>query len=150
MIAKKILFFLLFSFTVIKAQSADDILGSWMAVDHSVAVKVYKVNDEYRAKVIWFDEKLGSGKPMNSRYDSGNPNPALRSRKIIGMEILEGLEYKPETHSWEHGIIYDASSGRHWDSSVKFGKDGLLNVRGYWKFKWIGKSLSFKKLRSTL
>ena len=60
-------FIILFIFTFFWSQSqlkADDLLGNWIATDNSVAVKVYQINNEYRAKVLWFDEKLGSGKPM--------------------------------------------------------------------------------------
>ena len=125
---------------------ADFVLGSWLATDKSVAVEVYKINDEFLAKVLWFNQKLGSGKPMQMRYDTENPNPALRKRKILGMEILEGLRYNAHNHSWENGKIYDATSGRYWDSSASLTKDGTLKVRGFWKFKWIGKSMTFKKI----
>lgn len=125
---------------------SDFVLGSWLATDKSVAVEVYKINDEFRAKVLWFNQKLGSGKPMQMRYDTENPNPALRKRKILGMEILEGLQYNSSNNSWENGKIYDATSGKFWDSSASLNKDGTLKVRGFWKFKWIGKSMSFKKI----
>ena len=59
--------------------------------DNTVSVKVYKYNKEYRAKVVWFDERLGSGKPMNLRRDTQNLDPELQKRKVIGLEILEGL-----------------------------------------------------------
>ncbi|MGZ5210245.1 MAG: DUF2147 domain-containing protein, partial [Kaistella sp.] len=48
-------------------------------------------------------------------------------------------------HMWENGKIYDASSGRLWDSSAYITENGLLKVRGYWRFKWIGKTMDFKK-----
>lgn len=148
MIGKMYLLLLPFFCLSLNAQShADDILGKWMAVDHSVLVKVDRHNNEYRAKILWFDVKLGSGIPLHLRLDKENPDPKLRSRKIIGMEILEGLQYNQQSHTWEHGRIYDASTGRHWDSSAKITADGILQVRGYWKFKWIGKSMSFKKMK---
>lgn len=140
-----LLFILFFSFNYAQSQ-ADVVIGNWLSTDNAVAVEVYKSDGEYQAKVIWFDEKLGSGKPMNSRIDSENPNPKLRNRKIIGMEILHGLTYNQKQNTWENGRIYDATSGRTWDSSVKMNKDGTMNVRGYWKFKWIGKSMNFKKI----
>lgn len=142
------LLFLLPIFTLQSQVKADDILGHWISTDNSVAVKVFQAGGKYRAKVVWFDEKLGSGKPMNSRYDLSNPDPSLRSRKIIGMEILEGLQFNPATKSWENGKIYDASSGRHWDSSITFSKDGNIKVRGYWKVKWIGKTMTFRRLNT--
>lgn len=146
---QKILFLFLFGFFLtFNAQSkGDQILGDWIATDNSVAVKVYKTNNQYQAKVVWFDEKLGSGKPMNSRYDSENPDPNLRTRKIIGMQILSGLQYNPKKNSWENGKIYDASSGRTWDSEIHISDHGTLKVRGYWKFKWIGKTMSFKPFK---
>lgn len=145
---QKILFlFISGIFLNFNAQSkGDQILGDWISTDHSVAVKVFKVNNQYQAKVVWFDEKLGSGKPMESRYDHENPDPNLRTRKIIGMPILSGLQYNPKYNSWENGKIYDASSGRTWDSVIHVAPNGILKVRGFWKFKWIGKTISFKSL----
>ena len=136
------LFLSVFNFAQINENS---ILGKWIATDKSFAVNVYKVGNDFQAKVIWFDEKLGSGTPMNSRIDSGNPNKNLRHRKIIGMDVLENLTYNAGKKRWEHGKIYDASSGRTWDSYAEIKEDGLLYVRGYWKFTWIGKALHFKR-----
>ena len=141
-----ILIFYFFIFWFDAQVRADDILGTWMTVENTASVKVYRSNNEFRAKVVWFDERLGSGKPMNSRLDTQNVDPELRKRKVIGMEILEGLTFNPATSSWENGTIYDGSSGRYWDSSVTLNKDGTLKVRGYWKVRWIGKSLIFKRV----
>ena len=63
------------------------------------------------------------------------------------MEILQGLKYDPLTHSWETGRIYDATSARHWDFSATI-KNDIMKVRGFWKFKWIGKSMSFRKINN--
>ncbi|MBH1960771.1 MAG: DUF2147 domain-containing protein [Flavobacteriia bacterium] len=146
MLIKNLVLILYFCFLNLNAQSkADHVLGKWLATDHSVAVEVYKLKGEYKAKVIWFDESKGSGKPMHTRTDFENPDPNLRNRKILGMEVLDGLVYNAKTKEWEHGKIYDASSGRLWDSSAHITENGLLKVRGYWKFKWIGKSMTFKK-----
>lgn len=148
MLLKNIIFVLCFSFLTVNAQSeSEKILGNWIATDNSVAVKIYHANNEFRAKIFWFDEKLGSKVQMNLREDTSNPVKELRNRKIIGMEILEGLQYNASQNSWDKGRIYDASSGRHWDSSATISKDGILKVRGFWKFKWIGKSMTFRKLK---
>lgn len=123
----------------------DDILGRWMAVDNSVAVNVYHEGNSFKAKVVWFDERLGSGTPMDSRRDSANPDPKLRHRKVIGMDILQDLNFNTKDKRWENGKIYDASSGRTWDTFAEIKKDGLLHVRGFWKFTWIGKTLNFRR-----
>ena len=139
--------FLGFSLIFFAQTGGDLVIGHWLATDNSVAVTVFKDNGEYRAKGLWFDDRLGSGVPMEKRRDTDNPDQKLRTRKIIGMEILEGLKYDPRTNSWENGRIYDATSGRHWDSSATI-KNDIMKVRGFWKFKWIGKSISFRKINN--
>lgn len=141
----QVLPFLIF-FNASGQKSKDDILGKWMATDKSVAVNVYLEDDAFRAKVIWLDEKLGSGKPMNLRVDSENPNVKLRQVKIIGMDVLKGLNYNPKNQKWENGKIYDASTGRTWDASAELKDNGQLCVRGYWKWKFIGKTLCFARM----
>jgi uncharacterized protein (DUF2147 family) len=125
--------------------NADAIIGRWMTIDHSVEVEVYKQNNNFRAKLIWFKIE-GTTTPMNTRTDEKNPNPALRTRKWLGMEVLRNLKYNAEDDLWEDGIIYDAKHGKEWDSIVWITKDGLLKVKGYWVFKWISETLIFKRV----
>ena len=46
----------------------------------------------------------------------------------------------------ENGKIYDASSGRTWDTFAQINDEGKLYVCGFWKFSWIGKSLYFTRI----
>ncbi|WEK69167.1 MAG: DUF2147 domain-containing protein [Candidatus Chryseobacterium colombiense] len=138
---------LLFSLSISAQSAKDDILGRWMSIDKRVAVSIYHEGSLFRAKVIWFDEADGSGMPMNSRVDLNNPNPKLRNVKIIGMDVLEGLNYNSKNQRWENGKIYDASSGRTWDAFVEINESGQLCVRGYWKWKCLGKSLYFIRMK---
>lgn len=145
----RVIFILLFlPFIAFSQSKADAILGKWMCIDKSVKVEIYKENDEYRAKILWFNDKLGSGKPMNSRRDTSNPNPKLRNRKIIGMEILKDLEYNTKKNCWENGKIYDAYYGRTWDSVGWILPNEKLKVRGFWKLQMIGKNLYFYRVNN--
>jgi uncharacterized protein (DUF2147 family) len=140
------LFLVLFSTQIFAQTKKDDVLGKWISTDKSVAVQVYRQGNDFKAKVIWFDERLGSGTPMNSRHDTHNPDEKLRTRKVIGMDILNGLNFNSANQRWENGKIYDASSGRTWDTFAEINDDGKLYVRGFWKFSWIGKSLYFTRI----
>jgi uncharacterized protein (DUF2147 family) len=62
------------------------------------------------------------------------------------MSVLSDMNYKAETNSWEDGTIYDAKNGRQWNASINIDKDGLLKVKGYWHFKFIGKTLTFRRV----
>jgi uncharacterized protein (DUF2147 family) len=127
----------------------DQVCGKWLSTDKNLEVQVYKENNSFKAKIIWFDDSDDKTKPMEIRTDTDNPDVNLRTRKVLGMSVLENLVYVPETNSWENGVIYDAKHGRYWDSSAYIDKHGLLRVKGYWHYKWIGKTLSFTKVNST-
>ena len=125
-------------------QDEKAIIGKWITLEKNLEVQVSKVDGIFRAKIIWFKQD-DTTKPMNSILDEKNPNPALRSRKWLGMEVLRNLTYNATDNRWEHGLIYDAKHGREWDSVVWINKDGLLKVKGYWLFQWNSETLTFEK-----
>lgn len=124
----------------------DRICGKWMSEEKNCIVQVYKNGYKYGAKLIWFDDSEDKTKPMDTWVDYKNPNPSLRKRKLIGMEVVDNLDYNTQTNSWENGMIYDAKNGRTWSSAVSLSREGLMKVTGYWKFKFIGKSMNFKRI----
>lgn len=122
----------------------DMILGKWMTDTKNCIVEVYKQNAEYKAKVLWFDVK--NKKPMNEWVDEKNPDKTLRSRKLVGMEVLNKLHYNSEKNEWVDGVIYDATTGKKWDSIVWLAKDNSLKVKGFWLFRWISQTKTFKRV----
>lgn len=130
------------------ANSADAIIGKWIAVpEENLIVEVYKENNEYKGKILWFNDSDDKTKPMKSRLDEKNSNPRLRSRKLIGLEVLNNLVYNEKNNRWESGKIYDAKSGKTWSSSAWLQKDGILKVRGFWHFEFIGQNMDFKRVQ---
>ena len=125
--------------------AAEKVCGKWQLNEEKLIVQVYKEGTEFKAKIVWFDDHDDS-KELDYWTDDNNPNPALRTRKLLGMNVLEKLTYNQQTNSWEDGMIYDAKHGRLWNSSASIDKDGVLKVKGYWHFKFIGKTLSFKRI----
>ncbi len=128
-------------------QSQSDILGKWISTKKNVVIDVYKVANQFQAKVLWFDDADDPSRPMRTRKDINNPNKALRGKTILGMDVVEGLFYNPEKHRWEKGKIYDASSGKHWSSVVYFNKNDQLEVKGYWKFEFLCQTLTFTRFK---
>lgn len=126
------------------------IVGKWISEEKNLIVEIYRCKAEYKAKVVWFTDKDDLTMPMDLRTDSRNPNPALRSRKLLGMEVLRQLKFDQKSDSWDTGIIYDSMSGREWSSCVSLTKGGRLRVKGYWKFKFVCKSMDFLSYKTTL
>jgi len=124
-------------------QGADRILGKWMAAEKNLTVEVYKTGNEFKGRIVWFNDD--PSKAMDEWRDTHNPDPALRSRKILGMDIMRGLKYNKGDDAWVDGTIYDAQHGKEWNSSAYIDENGLLHVRGFWHFKLFGKTMIFKR-----
>ncbi|RKR80296.1 uncharacterized protein (DUF2147 family) [Mucilaginibacter gracilis] len=130
----------------VPALPSDHICGRWMIVQKNLKVEIYREGQEFRAKIIWFNDDDDKSRPMETRLDLDNPDPKMRTQKILGSSILQKLSYKPASNSWENGVIYDALHGHHWDASAYITKKGELKVTGYWHFKFIGKTLTFIRI----
>jgi uncharacterized protein (DUF2147 family) len=140
------LFFISLVFSTQAATPADSdrICGKWIASDKKMIVEVYKDKDQFRAKIVWFNDD--PSKPMNEWRDTHNPDPTLRSRRILGMDVLSGLRYDEKSRTWEDGMIYDAQHGKQWDAAGYIDNDGTLKVKGYWHIKLIGRTMIFKRV----
>jgi uncharacterized protein (DUF2147 family) len=124
--------------------SKEAVCGKWEMTDNSLIVNITLDNGQYKVVMLWFRDT--EGKPLDYWKDVHNPDPALRSRKLHGMSILTGLKYHPDTNSWEEGTIYDSKHGKYWNAAAYIDKNGLLKVKGYWHFKFIGRTLTFKRI----
>ncbi len=137
----------LLTFNISKANSippAEQICGKWETTENNLIVLVYMKDNKFQGKIIWYSDT--GGKPMDFGTDKRNPDPALRSRKILGMSVLRDLSYQPSSNSWEDGIIYESKNGKEWNASVYIDKNGFLKVKGYWHFKFIGKTMTFHRV----
>lgn len=147
---KKLTVTILFAFwvTLTFAQNDPDaIIRRWIAIPKkNIIIEVFKDHNEYKGKIVWFNDNDDKSKPMNIRLDENNSNPALRSRKILGLEVLKNMVFNSKNNRWERGTIYDAKSGRIWNSSASITNDNTLQVRGFWHFEFIGQSMIFKKI----
>lgn len=125
----------------------DAIIGRWIAIPKkNLIVEVFKDQNKYKGRIVWFNDNDDKTKPMNIRLDENNLNPALRKRKVLGLEVLDNMVYNPKNNRWERGTIYDAKSGRIWNSSAWIINNNTLQVRGFWHFEFIGESMIFKKI----
>jgi len=123
------------------------IIGKWAALPKkNLVVEVFRMGKEYKARVAWFNDRDDPSKPMKLRLDEKNPDPALRKRKLLGLEVLTNMVYNARANRWESGKIYDAKSGRIWSSTAWLTNDGILKVRGFWHFEFIGKNMNFIKV----
>ncbi len=130
-----------------KAQEKENaIVGKWMYEEKNLIVEVYKQDEDIKAKIVWFHDPADT-LPIEQRLDTKNPEKDLRTRKVIGMDILSDLVYDPKENKFIKGKIYDSSSGKTWDASVWLSDQQTMQVRGYYIFKFLGKTMKFTRMQ---
>jgi uncharacterized protein (DUF2147 family) len=118
------------------AMAADSVIGTWVMSSGKVTVRVSPCGPNLCGTLVGLKKPLNKyGKP---KTDHENPDPALRSRPVIGIQILNNM--KPTgPNSWA-GTIYNADDGRTYTSKMSL--DGnAMRVKGCVLF--ICKAMSF-------
>ena len=130
-----------------QSAAGDMILGDWITAEKMLKVRVFKENGEYKAIVLWFYDEHYKCK-LKDCTDENNPDPALRTRKLLGMEVLTGLVYSPSRNMWVNGKVYDSNSGNTYESIATMPNKNKLYARGYYLFEWLGRNMEFDRLPS--
>jgi len=122
---KKLIFSMIFMLLPLAAAFAQDVIGKWKLEDGSAIVEVYKNGNVYNGKIVWLEKPTDAdGTPAK---DENNPDKALRSRQLIGLNMLHGLQ--KDGGEYSGGKIYDPGNGKTYNCSMKVEGD-VLKVRG--------------------
>ena len=97
------------------------ILGKWLTEAGDAKVEIYEANGKVNGKIVWLEKGPDT-------KDTHNTDEKMRSRKLMGVNILSGLTKKSE--KWEGGRIYNPKNGKTYKCSIWLDGD-KLNVRGY-------------------
>jgi uncharacterized protein (DUF2147 family) len=103
------------------AVSAADATGEWLIEDGDARVRIAPCGADLCGTVAWIKE----GSPT---VDVNNPDPAKRSRPLIGSEVLLGL--KPSGTSEWTGSLYDAENGRTYVGKLTIVDERHIKVAG--------------------
>ena len=124
-VMKKIIISMVAMLAPLAAAFAQDVVGKWKLDDGSAIVEVYKQGDAFNGKIVWLqDPTEPDGSPA---VDTNNPDAKLRSRKLIGLNMLSGL--KKSGAEYTGGSIYDPGNGKTYNCSMKV-EGKVLKVRG--------------------
>jgi uncharacterized protein (DUF2147 family) len=121
------------------AQKADKIVGIWWNEEKTSKIEVEKKDGKYIGTVVYMiPEKYENGEPPK---DDENPDPELRDRSIVGLQILNGFVFDADKEEWKDGSIYDPKSGKTYDCYGWLESDDLLKLKGFVAgIRWMGKS----------
>lgn len=119
-----------------------DILGPWKTDGGDSQLEFFKCGDKICGKIVWLkvpgyiDRK--DGPVGTTKVDRKNPNPALRKRPILGLEVMKGLTAKG-ANRWEKGTCYDPETGKSYKCKMYLKSPKRMELRGYIGISLIGR-----------
>lgn len=125
------------------AQNKDAILGKWVNSTGEAHVDITKRADKYFGKIVWIKEP--KDEKGNVKTDAKNPEASLKSRPILGLEILKDFVF--DDGKWTDGKIYDPKSGKTYSCNMTMKGNDVLNMRGYIGISLIGRSETWKRVK---
>ncbi|WP_417611657.1 DUF2147 domain-containing protein [Owenweeksia hongkongensis] len=143
---KKLLIALLLITSVSTFAQADKILGTWLNEPKDAKIEVYKKGDKYFGKIIWLSQNVGPN-GESPKLDVNNEDEKLRSRPIVGINILKDLEWDDDDNEWDDGEIYDPRSGSTYSLYAKLEDANTLFLKGYIGFAMIGRSTTWTRVK---
>lgn len=127
--------------TGLYAQKADDIVGTWFNTEKDAKIEIYPKNGKYFGKIVWLKNPTDGGK---ARTDTNNPEEAMRSRQLMGLNLLQDFEYDDGT--WEDGTIYDPKNGKTYSCVISMENENTLEVRGYVGVPMFGRTVTWTRV----
>ena len=121
---------------------SERLIGVWESEEKNLLVQISKEKDHFVGTMTYF--QCATESIMRSRVDSENPDPRLVDRKLLGLKLVEKLSYEGN-NVWGGGKIYDPNSGNTYEARIQLINSNSAVVRGYWKFRWIGRSMIFNR-----
>ncbi len=128
----------------VQAQNADAILGKWINPSGEGQIQVYKKGSLFFGKLVWLKSpnNEATGQP---KTDMNNPEKSLRSKPVLGLEILKNFKFDGED-VYEEGSIYDPKNGKTY--KCKMTLDGnKLKIRGFIGISLLGRSEVWSRIK---
>ena len=123
------------------AARAETPVGLWETGESHI--EVYHCGELLCGRIVALDKPLDA--QGNPKLDINNPDPALRNRPILGMDLVSGFSRKSDRR-WVKGTIYDPRDGKTYKCRMTLQKDGTLKVRGYVGVSLFGKTVVWTRI----
>jgi uncharacterized protein (DUF2147 family) len=100
--------------------------GLWLTQNGDARIRVAKCGNAMCGTIVWLRDAIDAqtGQPP---VDSQNPDPARRSRKIVGLRIFA---MPPDGNGGYAGGIYNSDDGQTYAGKITLQSQGQLQVQG--------------------
>jgi uncharacterized protein (DUF2147 family) len=138
----------LLSATTAFGAGPNDILGLWKTDGGDSQLEFFKCGEKICGKIVWLKHpnymKSKDGPVGKAKVDRKNPVPALRTRPILGLQVMKGLTVKGYKR-WGNGICYDPETGRSYRCKMQLTSPKRLELRGYIGISLVGRSFGLTR-----
>jgi uncharacterized protein (DUF2147 family) len=133
---------LLVSLLAASQVGAADPTGRWWAEGGAAQVEITRCGDALCGRVAWLRAPLDESGCLVR--DAENPDPALRGRSLIGVDLLQNLRPSAgDPSEWTGGEIYDPTSGRVYRAALRMDGPDHLRLRGYLGIQLLGRTTTW-------
>jgi uncharacterized protein (DUF2147 family) len=120
-----------------------DVLGSWKTDGGDSRLEFFRCGEKICAKIAWLKQPnyidSKDGPVGKTKVDRKNPDPALRKRPILGLQVMKGLTAKGDKR-WGNGACYDPETGKSYKCKMYLASSDRLELRGYIGISLIGRN----------
>jgi uncharacterized protein (DUF2147 family) len=129
-----LLLFFVNGFAQTSKSVSDKIIGIYWSPKKDAKIEMYKKGDHYFGRTIW---------ASNPRKDKENPDSKLRTRDLLGLDLLTNFSY--DDGAYTDGHVYDPESGKTYSCNISFSGSNL-KVRGYIGISLFGRTETFERI----
>ena len=120
------------------------ILGKWTTANGKSRVEITRCDAGYCGRLVWLKHPVypaddEQGMTGQTKIDRNNPDPAVRKKPLLGLQVLQGFRNN-RGNVWEDGTIYDPENGKTYKCKLTLVNRKQLDVRGFIGFSWIGRT----------
>ena len=126
----------------LQAQSNSKVLGLWYNTEKTAQIEIIEKEDQLIGKLVWIKHEDGDPETFT---DLVNSDTSLRNRPLMGLTILEGLQYKNGV--WADGKIYDPESGLSYACELQLKKKDILEIKGFLGESWVSRTVEWNRVK---
>jgi len=134
-----------------RAYEGDAIAGIWLTEGKEAQIEIYRCGFKYCGRIVSTSDPVytpeedmkRAGKP---KTDDCNPDPALRGRPIIGLQLLWNLRYIGG-NKWVDGRVYDPDNGNDYACRLSLASNDRLEMRGYFFVPLFGRTTEWTRVK---
>lgn len=130
---------------------SSSVLGRWQTDGNEFILELFKCEKNICGKVVWLNVPKyidsNDGPVGQIKVDRKNPNPSLRTRPILGLQVIQGLTVK-DSMRWENGTCYNPVSGISYKCNMRQVSAERLELRGYIGISLFGRTSGLSRSAS--